>query len=314
MRILYGADLTQNRLVASAATIGKFSAVHRGHRALLDSTVAAARRREVLSVAATFDRHPNVVLRPGEPFPVIASLDERLSLIEAEGIDVAVVFPATQEFFSIEAEHFVREILLGGLGVREVLTGPRFRFGRSALGDLALLQKLGDELGFEATVVEPVLDGGERISSSRIVQCIEAGRVDDAARLLGRRYAITGFVIEGEKLGRQLGFPTANVALPEGRLLPKDGVYVVDAVVGGEALPAVANLGVRPTVDGANRLLEVHLLDWTGELYGKTVTVQFREHLRDERKFPNLGALRDQIAADVQVARERFTSLESNRA
>src|SRR5688572_29158034 len=171
MRTIYGIELPDNRLDASVVTIGKFSAVHRGHQALLDATVAAATQRGVLSVAATFERHPNVVLRPGEPFPVIASLEERLCLIEAEGIDVAVVFPATAEFFSLEAEYFVREILVGQLGVREVLTGPRFRFGRSAMGDLALLERLGADLGFVATVVEPVLDGGERISSSRVVQC-----------------------------------------------------------------------------------------------------------------------------------------------
>jgi riboflavin kinase/FMN adenylyltransferase len=306
MRTILSADLPQNRLGASAVTIGKFSAVHLGHQALLDATFAAARERGIESVAATFDRHPNVVLRPGEPFPVIASLEERLALIEAEGIDVAIVFPATLEFFSLEAEYFVREVLVAQMGAKQVLTGPRFRFGRSALGDLALLERLGAELGFAVTAVEPVLAGGERISSSRVVQCIEAGEVAEAARLLGRPYALTGAIIEGAKLGRQLGFPTANIALPEDRLLPRDGVYVVDAVVDGEAHPGVANLGVRPTVDGSQRLLEVHLLDWQGDLYGRVVMVRFRERVRDEKRFPNIGALRDQIAADVATARQRL--------
>jgi riboflavin kinase / FMN adenylyltransferase len=314
MRTIFGVDLPQNRLEASVVTIGKFSAVHRGHQALLDQTVAAARNQGVPSVAATFDRHPNVVLRPGEPFPVIASLEERLALIAAQGIDIAVVFPATEEFFSLEAEHFVREILVAQLGVRQVLTGPRFRFGRSALGDLALLETLGAELGFEATVVEPVLDGGERISSSRVVQCIEAGEVANAARLLGRQYAIAGEVVEGQKLGRQLGFPTANVSLPSERLLPKDGVYIVRAVIAGKAHPGITNLGVRPTVDGSHRLLEVHLLDWEGDLYGKELSVHFLQRLRDERRFPNVGALRDQIKEDADAGRRYFEAGASHEA
>jgi riboflavin kinase/FMN adenylyltransferase len=182
------------------------------------------------------------------------------------------------------------------------------------LGDLALLETLGAELGFRATVVEPVLDGGERISSSRVVQCIEEGEVANAARLLGRQYAIAGEVVEGRKLGRQLGFPTANVELPGERLLPKDGVYVVRVVIAGEVQPGVANLGVRPTVDGSQRLLEVHLLDWHGDLYGKSVSVQFLARLRDERRFPNVGALRDQIEEDATAARRYFEAEASNEA
>jgi riboflavin kinase/FMN adenylyltransferase len=308
MRRVLGLENLGEPLPRSAVTIGKFFAVHRGHQALLRATVDAARRQDAAAVAVTFDRHPLEVLRPGTRLPLIAGLDERLDQMEAQGIDVAVVARVTPEFLSQEPEEFIRNVLAGRLGAVEVLASQNFRFGRGARGDLDLLRAFGLECGFRVTAVEPVLEGGERISSSRVAACVEAGRVADAARLLGRPYSLPGEVVRGEQLGRKLGFPTANIVVEPARLLPADGVYVVRARWAGQSVPGAANLGVRPTTDGRKRLLEVHLLDWEGDLYGRRVTVEFLERLRDEQRFPDLEALRAQIARDVQAARSHFAA------
>lgn len=303
MRRVLGVEQLGAALDRSVVTVGKFFGVHRGHHALLQATVAAARRHQAPSVVLTFDRHPAEVLYPGQQFPEIASLPERLQLIEAQGIAVTVVARLTPEFLSLEPEAFVREILVQRLGAAEVLAGENFRFGRKARGDLSLLRRLGAELGFACTAVPPVLEGGAPISSSRIAECIAAGRVTDAASQLGRPYSVAGQVQPGAQLGRKLGFPTANVRTEPNRLLPADGVYVVRL----NGLPAVANVGVRPTVDGRQRLLEVHLLGWQGDLYGQEVTVQFLGRLRDEMRFPDLAALQAQITADADKARAYFS-------
>jgi len=307
MRRVLGLEQLTEPLARSAVTVGKFFAIHRGHQALLQATVAAAQRQDALAVVLTFDRHPLEILRPGTTFPVIATLEERLDLIEAEGVDVAVVISVTPEFLNLEPDAFVREILVDRLRAVEVLAGVNFRFGKSARGDMDTLRRLGREFGFTATAIEPVLQHGDRLSSSRVAACVEAGRVESAAALLGRPYSVPGVVVRGDQIGRQLGYPTANVRSEPGRLLPADGVYVVQVSWGDEPpQPAVANLGVRPTVDGRQRLLEVHLLDWQGDLYGREIEVRFLARLRDEQRFPNLDALRAQIAQDTDAARHYF--------
>lgn len=309
MRRILGLESLDEPFRLSTVTIGKFFAIHRGHQALIRATVEAARRNGGPAVVLTFDRHPLEVLRPGTEFPVIATLDERLQLIEAEGADVTVVVRLTPEFLGLEPETFIREVLVRQLGAAEVLASDNFRFGRGARGDLALLRKEGATLGFHCSPIEPVLEGGERISSSRIGACVEAGQVREAAALLGRPYCLAGPVVQGEQLGRKLGFPTANVQPDPRRLLPANGVYLVRAHVGGgsgSTHPGIANLGTRPTVNGAGRRLEVHLLDWEGDLYGQEVRVEFLEHERPEQRFPDVDALRAQIDRDVVTAREYF--------
>jgi riboflavin kinase/FMN adenylyltransferase len=311
MRRVLGLDSLTDPPPRSAVCIGKFFAVHRGHQALLRATVAAARRREAAAVVLTFDRHPRELLQPGYAPRVLTSLEERLDLIAGEGLDLAVVLPLTAALLAQEPEAFARDTLASGLRAVEVLAGESFRFGRGARGDAALLRRLGSELGFDYAPVAAVLDGGAPVSSSRVADAIEAGAVAEAARLLGRPYSTPGEVVAGEKRGRELGFPTANVSPPAARLLPADGVYVARLWVEGPApldLPAVANLGVRPTVDGRRRVLEVHALGWGGDLYGRAVRVAFLERLREERRFADLDALRGQIARDAQQAAAWFGS------
>jgi riboflavin kinase/FMN adenylyltransferase len=306
MRKILGLEALDAPLERSVVTIGKFFAVHRGHQALLRATVEAARRQDAPAAVLTFDRHPLEILRPGLQLPLLAGLDERLDLMEREGLDVAVVARVTPEFLSLEPEEFVRSVLVKQLGAVEVLAGEYFRFGKGARGSLETLEALGRSWGFRCTRVAPVLEGGERISSSRVGECVKAGEVAMAARLLGRPYSVPGVVEPGEQLGRKLGFPTANVRTPPDRLLPADGVYVAQLRRAGECLPGAANLGFRPTVNGRERLLEVHLLDWSGDLYGEEVRVEFLERLRGEERFPDLEALRMQIGRDVDEARRYF--------
>jgi riboflavin kinase / FMN adenylyltransferase len=306
MRRVLGLETLGDPLERSTITIGKFFAVHRGHQALLRTTVETARRTDSLAVVLTFDRHPAEVLRPGTRFPVLASLEERLDLIEAQGIDVCVAIHVTLEFLSQEPEEFVRDVLVGRLGAVEVLASQQFRFGRGARGTVETLRALGEQYGFQFTLQPPVLADGERISSSRIAELIQAGEVARAGTLLGRPYSVSGIVAEGQQLARQLGFPTANLRTDPQRLLPGDGVYVVQVPWERGHRPGVANLGVRPTVNGRQRLLEVHLLDWEGDLYGRPVRVEFLDRLRDETRFSGLDALKAQIGIDVQRARAYF--------
>lgn len=306
MRRIIGLEALTEPLTRSVVTIGKFFAVHRGHQVLLQTTRREAERLAAQSVAFTFDRHPFEVLRPGFVDPLLTTLDERLDLIEGQGIDVAVVAALTPEFLSQEPEAFVRDVLVGRLGAVEVLASEAFRFGKAARGDFELLRALGPELGFTAVSLTPVLEGEEWISSTRVAECVRAGEVAAATRLLGRPYSVTGSVQPGDQVGRKLGFPTANVGVDPARLLPADGVYTTRLRWENQDAPAVANLGVRPTRDGQRRLLEVHLLDWTGDLYGKPVRVEFLDRLRSEQRFPDLEALKGQIARDVEAAREFF--------
>ncbi len=308
MRRVIGLENLDCPLPRAAVTIGKFFAVHRGHQALIQATVEAASRHQAPAVVVTFDRHPADLLRPDQPQPVLADLHERLSLIEAAGADLCLVLCVTPELLATEPEAFVSEVLSRQLGAVELLSGDNFRFGRRARGDLALLTAMGPSLGYRVTAVEPVMVRGERVSSSRIARCVSEGNVTGAEELLGRFYSVPGTVVEGDQVGRKLGFPTANVATPSGRVLPADGVYAVTLQCDGLAqpLPAVANLGVRPTRDGVRRVLEVHVLNWSGDLYGQHVRVTFHDRLRGEERFPSLEALSQQIARDVAQARVFF--------
>lgn len=308
MRRIIGLETLTEPLSRSVVTIGKFFAVHRGHQALLRTTREEATRLGAQSVVFTFDRHPGEVLQPGFTDPLLTTLEERLDLIAAEGIDVAVVAVLTPDFLGQEPEAFVRDVLVGRLGAVEVLASEAFRFGKAARGDFELLRALGPKLGFTAVSLPPVLEGDEWISSTRVAECVRAGEVAAVERLLGRPYAVAGSVQTGDQVGRQLGFPTANVAVDPARLLPADGVYTTRLSWDGGSQPAVANLGVRPTRDGHRRLLEVHLLDWTGDLYGREVRVEFCDRLRAEQRFPDLNALKAQIARDVEAARAYFAA------
>jgi riboflavin kinase/FMN adenylyltransferase len=290
-------------------TLGNFDGVHLGHQALLERLRARAGAMELAAALLTFEPHPREFFSPGSAPARLSTLREKLEHFAAAGLDRVHVVHFDATFAALSADAFIEEVLLAGLCVRQVVIGDDFRFGAGRLGDFAYLEAAGRALGFGVESVPSVLVGGVRVSSSAVRHALRSGDLRHAAALLGRPYAMDGRVVHGRKLGRQLGFATANIYIKHNPL-PLAGVFAV-RVAGhaGRLLDGVANLGVRPTVDGGTRpLLEVHLVDFEGDLYGAHLSVQFLHKLRDETRFPDLSALRAQIAADVAAARTFFAA------
>ncbi|HEX7128037.1 MAG TPA: bifunctional riboflavin kinase/FAD synthetase [Thermodesulfobacteriota bacterium] len=294
----------------AAVALGNFDGVHLGHQALFDRLKALGGRLGGDTVVYTFDPHPVAFFFPDRPPFLLTTLEQRLELIERFGIPTAVVATFDASYAAQSPEAFVEEVLVGALSARAVVVGYDFTFGKGRAGTPEVLVSLGRRHGFEVDVIAPVSVGGEPVSSSRIRRLVAAGRVEEAAALLGRPYAIRGAVVPGHRRGgAALGFPTANVAA-ENPVLPPNGVYAaLVRGLGPDALPAGAwaaavNVGVAPTFGGAGaRTVEAHLLDFDGDLYGRRLEVAFVARLRDERRFPDLDALRAQIAADVAAVR-----------
>lgn len=287
----------------TSVTIGNFDGVHVGHQELLRRTVARARAAGRMAVALTFSPHPVRFFSPGARFYEITGPREKAELIAAAGIDALVVESFGGDVGRMTPEEFARAILVRRLAARDVIVGYDFTFGRNRAGSPALLAGLGKSMGFDVEIVPPVLRGGAIVSSTRIRELLLAGRVRAAGELMRRPYRLSGPVIRGAERGRKLGFPTANIAVIQ-ELIPLPGVYVVEAEVSGERRLAVANVGFNPTF-GENSLgVEVHILDFDGDLYGREIAVRFRERIRDERKFKSAEELVRQIRKDVQYARE----------
>jgi riboflavin kinase / FMN adenylyltransferase len=285
-----------------ALTIGNFDGVHRGHRALMERVSAKAAELGVASCVLTFEPHPREFFAGPAAPARLTRLRDKLELIGAAGVNHVHVARFDARFAALPAARFVEDVLVGGLGVRWLLVGRDFRFGARRSGDYATLERSAGQHGFALEAMADVLLEGERVSSSAVRAALQSGDFGRAERLLGRPYALSGRVVHGAKVGRDLGFPTANVPLR--RSPPLAGIYVVEVQGYGRG---VASVGRRPTVNPvAAPLLEVHLLDWQGELYGKRLRVRFLRKLRDEAKFDGLPALRDAIARDAAQAREYF--------
>ncbi len=296
---------------ASVVAVGVFDGVHLGHRRILSEARDLASQAGWTPVALTFDRHPSALLRPHAKPPILNTFEERMRLLIEAGAQHVVVLEFDAELAQFEAEAFLRRVVGAALGARGVVVGRDFRFGRGAAGDAALLERTAAALGWKLRLIEAVKDGGERISSTRVRRCIEQGEVEEAARLLGRAYALEGVVVEGDKLGRKLGYPTANIAPAPGLVLPKDGVYLAEVLIEGEPVRrGLAVVGTRPTVGGERRTVEAHVLDFSGELYGRRLRLEFLSRLRDVQRFDSLDALKAQIALDVEEARRRFAGGE----
>lgn len=290
------------------ATIGNFDGVHRGHRRILEAVVERARSAKRPSVAITFDPHPLSVLRPDEATPRLQTLRQKEGAIEALGIDWLLVIPFTRDFSLIEPEDFARGFLGERLRVSQVVLGAHFAFGRGKRGDLALLRRLGPECGFVADGVEEVLHEGEPVSSTRIREALSRGRVVLARDLLGREYEIDGIVAKGERVGRKIGYPTINLA-PENELFPADGVYVTRIEIRsfGRLFDSVTNIGRRPTVyEDFSTTIETYVFDFSANVYGERVRLFFFDRLREERRFPSVMALTEQIGRDIEATREYF--------
>ncbi len=302
MRIVRGLPSAPPERRPSAVALGVFDGVHLGHRAILGAAVAHARATGSPTVACTFEPHPLEVLQPGRAPQPITTLSERLDLIAACGVDVAVVLDFTPALAAMEPEAFVKDVLVDRLSTRHVVVGFNHRFGRGARGDAELLRGLGRGLGFGVDVIEPLAVDGAPVSSTAIRAALGRGDLDAAARMLGRAYTLPGKVVPGAGRGRTLGFPTANVA-PDRPVLVAAGVYACRVEVAGRSERAVVNIGVRPTFGEDTLAVEAHLLDFSGDLYGQSLRLVFLARVRDERRFPSVDALRAQIAADAEAGR-----------
>ena len=296
----------------AAVAIGNFDGVHVGHRALIRTARTLADRNATRAVVLTFDPHPSAVVGSGAP-PRLASLDRRIELLEQAGVDSVVVEPFTRELAGRSASSFVDDIVVSGLRARAIVVGYDFTYGHGRTGTTVALRDHGARVGVAVEVVPAVEVDGVVASSSKIRASLRAGELAVAETLLGRYWDVDGVVVHGAKRGRTIGVPTANIAtacdLP---IAP--GIYAVTLAFGGEPRPAVASLGTNPTfVDGDHLVLEVHVLDWDGDLYGRTVRTTFVSRLRDEQKFDSVDALVVQIRHDIERARTALADLVPRR-
>ncbi len=288
------------------ATIGSFDGVHRGHQAIIQQVMQQAQILSLPSLVMFFEPQPHEFFSREQAPARLMRLREKVEALSALGVDRILVVPFNEGLRKLSACEFVEQVLVAGLGVRFLVVGDDFRFGCDRQGDFEFLTQAGKQHDFQVQDTATLLESGERVSSTRIREELEVGDLGAAEKLLSRPYGISGRVMRGNQLGRQLGFPTANVHLQRYRS-PLAGVFAVEAEVQGEKAKGVANVGVRPTVDGIPKpILEVHLFDFAGDIYGEHIQVVFCKKLRDEKKFSSLDELKENIAKDIVAAKEFF--------
>jgi riboflavin kinase / FMN adenylyltransferase len=312
MKIIEDIKSIETPIANAVVTIGNFDGVHLGHQALLQTVVEKAHGIGGTAVALTFDPHPiRVISANGHP-PLITMKEQKSELIARTGIDILLQIPFTQEFASISARSFIEDLLVRHVGMKILIVGNDYTFGRNREGNLDLLKQWAPEMDFEVIVldwIQPINDIAGRISSTRVRELVMAGRMEEAKRLLGRNYQIRGIVASGRNRGgRLLGFPTANINLQD-ELSPKQGIYAVTIEHGAEIFQGVANIGYSPTFDDNVFTVEVHILDFKKDIYGETIRVNFIQRLRDEIKFQSIDALAAQIRLDIDKARQILKNL-----
>ncbi len=285
-------------------TIGVFDGVHRGHQEIIGRAVARARDSGLPAVVLTFDPHPSEVVRPGSHPPVLTPARRKAEILEALGVDVLFVLPFTVEFSHLSPAEFVHEALVERLHAAAVVVGENFRFGHRAAGDLATLRTLGGSFGFATEGVPLLRDGEVTISSTYVRSCIDAGDVAAATVALGREHRLDGIVVRGDRRGRSLGYPTANIRTERYAAIPADGVYAGRVVRHDERLPAAISIGTNPTFEGRERRVEAYVLDLDEDLYGEEIGVEFVARLRGMLRFDRVDDLIAQMADDVERTRE----------
>lgn len=300
-------DDIREKLPGAVATIGNFDGVHLGHREIFRRVKAAAAQSGGMSVVITFVPHPLKVVPSGKNLRLINTCAEKEKLIAASGIDYLIAIPFDEAFAQLTAEQFIRSVLVEKIGITRLIIGYDYRFGRDRGGNVALLQRMGESLGFAVEVLEPIGNGSTVFSSTLIREVIGAGEVKQAVALLGRHFSVGGKVVHGHSRGGGLGFPTANLETDK-ELLPAPGVYAVKVKVGTETHDGACNIGDNPTFGGGALSVEVFLLDFDADLYGQEIRLYFIERIRDERRFPDIESLKKAIAADVQRCREILRS------
>jgi riboflavin kinase/FMN adenylyltransferase len=303
MKLIHAANELGNGSRKVCLAIGVFDGVHLGHQQIIRQTVSDARQHDAVALVVTFDKHPNVVVAPDKVPPQIFSRSQKIRAIEALGADALLEIPFDKKFSEKSGEVFIRELARDLGKIFSICVGANFVFGHKRSGHVDLLKKLGAETGFHVHGHAAVELDSQLVSSTRIREALRSGNFDDASQMLGRPYAICGKILEGDKIGRQFGFPTANLDVTN-LILPPHGVYAASTKIDGKFFHVALNIGVRPTVDAGRQLrVEAHLLDFAGELYGRELEVEIGSKLREEQKFSSPAALRDQIAKDVAAVR-----------
>ncbi len=294
-------------------TIGTFDGVHEGHKSILRRLVARAHEIGGNSVMLTFFPHPRMVLAPESELRLLTTMDEKRSLLAEEGLDHLIIQPFTKEFASMEPHEYVRKVLVEGVGMDYLVIGYDHHFGKGRQGDLSTLQRLAPEYGFEVEEIPAHLIDDVDVSSTKIRDALYEGDVRTAARYLGQPYSLTGEVVRGDGKGHQLGYPTANLRIPESyKLIPANGVYAVEVLMGEEMYGGMLNIGYTPTLHERDEAtIEVHIFGVEEELYGERLTLRFLDRIRDEYDFDSVGALRDRLERDQEEVMEVLKSLSA---
>jgi riboflavin kinase/FMN adenylyltransferase len=312
MLLIRNLDELHEPLLRPVLTIGNFDGVHRGHLALFERVKERAKAIEGQSAVMTFDPHPLKLLRPQEAPAIITPSPKKIELIEKAGIDVVFCLNFTDGFAAIGAEDFVRDILVGRVGIKEIVVGYDYVFGHARKGDISLLKKLGQEMGFLVHVIPPISLDGNTVSSTAVRSMLKDGNMRDASAMLGRFHEISGVVIKGmNRGGRLLGFPTANLKSQD-ELIPRSGVYAARARLEDGIYDAVVNIGYNPTFPEKNFSIEAHLLEFSGDLVGKPLSLILIERIRDEVTFKDVESLAAQIARDVDSAKKVLKTAPSS--
>ena len=301
MGVIQGLGNVTEEARHGAVAVGVFDGVHWGHRAIFERLQEVAAEKGIGTVALTFDKHPSELLAPDKAPPYVCTLDQRIELIQAAGVEQIVVAEFDAALANLTREEFAAQVLHDALHARHIVVGGNFRFGKERKGDIRYLNSAGPALGMGVSVVSSVIIGGAPVSSTRIRSLICRGEMEDAAKLLGRRFALRGTVVTGDHSGRALGFPTANIQTAPRQLLPGRGVYAVEVTIGGSAYNGLCNVGCRPTFGCLAEIVEVHLVGFTGDLYGTTLDVVFVRKLRDEIAFESPEELVEQIKRDLEM-------------
>lgn len=297
------------RWMSPVLALGNFDGLHRGHHKIIERVRRSAADRNGASLVLTFDPHPPRVVRPDKAPPLLMTMPQKLDALSRAGLTGTAVVRFTEAFSKWSPDAFVRQVLVEWLRVSEVWVGADFLFGHERAGTFSVLRALGQQYGFRAEKIDPVRYKEFVVSSTRIRRLVAEGRVDEAGALLGHHYAIGGTVVHGAERGRLLGFPTANLST-DNELVPPTGVYATAAEIGGTRWPAVTNIGVRPTFESAGAVtIETHVLGLDADVYGAPLSLSFIQRLRDERRFPDVDALKEQIQADVRRARRLFDNI-----
>jgi riboflavin kinase/FMN adenylyltransferase len=304
MKIFESLDISE-KFINPVLTIGNYDGIHIGHQEIIRRVVRKARETSGTAILMTFNPHPLSVLKPDTYTRLITPLHLKTKLIEANGIEVLFLIPFDAQFQSLTPEMFVQDILVNRLAVKEIVVGYDFKFGKGGAGNVAMLKKLGGTYGFRFETIEAITLGGERVGSNAIRKLIMDGDVEKAAKFLGRPHMIGGIVVKGENRGKWMGFPTINLDTFF-ELVPKNGVYMTEVELGGRRKPSVTNIGYNPTFGGKKFLMETHILDFSGNLYGNEVVIYFHKRIREEMKFSGIDELKERIAKDIALAREHF--------